>query len=60
MGKQIGVSVESKELTQEIFPNRGTMDTYTYSYYQCLYQPRFYEQDVDYRERYVSAEAVAG
>ncbi len=56
MGKQIGVSVESKELTQEIFPNRGTTDTYTYSYYQCLYKPRFGNRKASYS----SAEAVAG
>jgi hypothetical protein len=49
LGKQIDTSVENKELTQEIFPNRGTTDTYTYSYYQCLYKPRL-----------SSAEAVAG
>ena len=49
LGKQIDASVENKELTQEIFPNRGTADTYTYSYYQCLYKPRN-----------SSAEAVAG
>jgi len=40
LGKQINASVENKELTQNIFPDRGTMDTYTYSYYQCLYKPR--------------------
>jgi hypothetical protein len=49
LGKQIDASVENKELTQEIFPNRGTADTYTYSYYQCLYKPR-----------HSSAEAVTG
>lgn len=49
LGKQIDVSVENKKLTQEIFPNRGTADTYTYTYYQCLYKPR-----------HSLAEAVAG
>jgi hypothetical protein len=49
LGNQIDVSVENKELTQEIFPDRGTEDTHTYSYYQCLYKPS-----------YSSAEAVAG
>jgi hypothetical protein len=49
LGQQINASVESKELTQEIFPNRGMADTYTYLYYQCLYEPR-----------HSSAEAVAG
>ncbi|MFH1371029.1 MAG: hypothetical protein ABII09_07060 [Planctomycetota bacterium] len=56
LGKQIDVSVENKELTQKIFPNRGTADTYTYSYYQCLYKPRPGERNTYYR----SAEAVAG
>jgi hypothetical protein len=41
LGKQINASVENKELTQEVFPNRGTANNYTYSYYQCLYKPRF-------------------
>jgi len=54
LGRQIKASVESKELTQEISPNRGTGDTY--SYFQCLYQPRFGEHSAQYR----SAEAVAG
>ncbi|MBN2020062.1 MAG: hypothetical protein JW749_07550 [Sedimentisphaerales bacterium] len=49
LGKQINASVENKELTQEIFPKRGTADTHTYSYYQCLYKPR-----------HNSAEAVTG
>jgi hypothetical protein len=49
LGKKIDASVENKELTQEIFPNRGTADTYTYTYYQCLYKPR-----------HNSTEAVAG
>ena len=39
LGEQINVSVENKELTQEIFPIRGTANTYTYTYYQCLYKP---------------------
>jgi hypothetical protein len=56
LGKQIDASVENKELTQEVFPNRGTGDTYTYSYYQCLYKPRLGEGKASSR----SAEAVAG
>jgi hypothetical protein len=40
LGKKIDASVENKELTQEISPNRGTTDAYTYTYYQCLYEPR--------------------
>jgi ribosomal protein RSM22 (predicted rRNA methylase) len=39
LGEQINASVENKELTQEIFPIRGTANTYTYTYYQCLYKP---------------------
>jgi hypothetical protein len=54
--KQIDTSVENKELTQEIFPNRGTGDTYTYSYYQCLYKPCLGERNARSR----LAEAVAG
>jgi hypothetical protein len=56
LGSQIGVSVDRKELTQEISPNRGTTDTYTYSYYRCLYKPRLGERDTIYR----LAQAVAG
>ena len=39
LGRQIDVSVENKELIQEIFPNRGTEESNTYSYYQSLYKP---------------------
>lgn len=56
LGRHIDASVESKELTQEVFPNRGTTDTFTYSYYQCLYKPRLGER----KTRYRSTEAVAG
>jgi len=55
LGRQIDAPIENKELTQEIFPKRGTTDTYTYSYYQCLYKPRLGERNTRSR----SAEAVA-
>jgi hypothetical protein len=60
LGKQIDASVENKELTQEVFPNRGTTDIYTYSYYQCLYKLRLDERNSQPQGEYTSAEAVAG
>jgi hypothetical protein len=55
LGRQINVSVEKEELTQEVFPNRGTEDTHTYSYYKCLYKPRLNESN----NHSISSEAVA-
>ena len=36
------LNVEHREqtLTQEIYPPRGENETYTYTYYDCLYAPR--------------------
>ena len=39
LGKAIGVSVHKQELTQEIYPDRNSYETYTYTYYSCLYGP---------------------
>jgi hypothetical protein len=45
LGRQIDASVEKEEVTQEVFPNRGTGDTHIYSYYRCLYKPRLNESN---------------
>ena len=39
ISKAIGTSIHREESTQEVYPNRNTNETYTYSYYSCLYDP---------------------
>jgi ribosomal protein RSM22 (predicted rRNA methylase) len=40
MSRAIGVSAHKAELTQAIYPRRNANESYTYSYYRCLYAPR--------------------
>jgi hypothetical protein len=35
--RAIGISSHEEESTQQIYPERNTIETYTYSYYSCLY-----------------------
>jgi ribosomal protein RSM22 (predicted rRNA methylase) len=39
IGMALGISIHKEELTQQIYPKRDTNETYTYSYYSCLYAP---------------------
>ncbi|MHC4541219.1 MAG: hypothetical protein ACYTEK_24650 [Planctomycetota bacterium] len=39
ISESLGVSSQEKEVTQEIYPRRNANETYTYSYYRCLYIP---------------------
>lgn len=40
IGRAVGVSPLSQELTQEVYPDREVGETHTYLYYSCLYAPR--------------------
>jgi len=40
MSRAIGVSAHKAKLTQAIYPRRNANESYTYSYYRCLYAPR--------------------
>jgi len=40
MSRAIGVSAHKAKLTQAIYPQRNANESYTYSYYRCLYAPR--------------------
>lgn len=39
MSKAMDVSSHKEELTQHVYPSRNANETYTYSYYRCLYAP---------------------
>lgn len=39
IGRALGTSTKQEESKQEIFPTRNANETYTYSYYSCLYSP---------------------
>jgi len=39
LGKAIDVSSQKEELTQQVYPSRNANETYSYSYYNCLYSP---------------------
>jgi len=39
ISKALGISRQKEESTQEVYPKRNTNETYTYSYYCCLYPP---------------------
>lgn len=39
ISRAIGISSHEEESTQQIYPERNTNETYTYSYYSCLYAP---------------------
>ena len=49
LGKAISVSVHKRELTQEIYPDRNSYETYTYTYYSCLYGPIMEAMGEQYR-----------
>lgn len=40
VSESIGVPMQQEEATQEIYPKRNDNETYTYSYFRCLYAPR--------------------
>ena len=40
ISRAMGISSREKESTQEVYPKRNTNESYTYSYYYCLYRPR--------------------
>lgn len=39
ISRALGISRQKEESTQEVYPKRNTNETYTYSYYSCLYPP---------------------
>ena len=39
ISKAVGASNQKEELTQQLYPNRNANETYSYSYYSCLYSP---------------------
>ncbi|HUT46231.1 MAG TPA: hypothetical protein VMX36_08080 [Sedimentisphaerales bacterium] len=39
ISRALGISRQKEESTQEVYPKRNTNETYTYSYYCCLYPP---------------------
>jgi hypothetical protein len=39
ISKAVGASSQKEELTQQLYPNRNANETYSYSYYSCLYSP---------------------
>ncbi|UCF00081.1 MAG: hypothetical protein JSV82_03165 [Planctomycetota bacterium] len=39
IGKTIGVSTHKEKLTQQVYPDKNTSGTHTYTYYSCLYNP---------------------
>lgn len=39
IGRTIGVSTCKGELTQQVYSDKNTSDTHTYTYYSCLYNP---------------------
>lgn len=39
ISKTLGISRQKEESTQEVYPKRNINETYTYSYYSCLYPP---------------------
>ncbi|MHC4394600.1 MAG: hypothetical protein ACYS1A_03000 [Planctomycetota bacterium] len=39
MGREITVSSEKQVLTQCVYPKRNENETFTYTYYHCLYEP---------------------
>ena len=39
ISRALGISRQKEESTQEIYPKRNTNETYTYSYYCCIYSP---------------------
>lgn len=39
ISRALGTSRQKEESTQEVYPKRNTNETYTYSYYCCLYSP---------------------
>jgi len=39
ISRALGISRKKEESTQEVYPKRNTNETYTYSYYCCLYPP---------------------
>lgn len=39
ISKAVDASNQKEELTQQLYPNRNANETYSYSYYSCLYSP---------------------
>lgn len=39
ISRALGISRQKEESTQEVYPKRNRNETYTYSYYYCLYPP---------------------
>ncbi len=39
ISRALGISRQKEESTQEVYPKRNTNETYTYSYYCCIYSP---------------------
>lgn len=51
MSKAIGVSSRKEESTQQVYPSKNTNETYTYTYYRCLYAPR---KEMTIKQSYVA------
>lgn len=39
ISRALGTSMQKEESTQEVYPKRNINETYSYSYYNCLYSP---------------------
>jgi ribosomal protein RSM22 (predicted rRNA methylase) len=51
MSKAIGVSSRKEESTQQVYPSNNTNETYTYTYYRCLYTP---SKEMTIKQSYVA------
>jgi len=51
MSTTIGVSSRKEESTQQVYPSKNTDETYTYTYYRCLYAP---SKEMTIKQSYVA------
>ncbi len=54
IAQMLEVGCREQTIAQEVYPARGENDTYTYTYYDCLYTPRTGGGVKNVRERITS------